>query len=38
MLVSMTYVLVIIACIGENSICVGEHSIHVGEYNMCWWA
>ena len=36
MLVSMTYVLVIIACVGEHSICVGEHSIYVGEYNMCW--
>ena len=29
MLVSITYVLVIIACVGEYNICVGN-------YSMCW--
>jgi hypothetical protein len=28
-LVSITYVVVIIACVGEYNICVGD-------YNMCW--
>ena len=36
MLVSMTYVLVIIACVGEHNICVCEYNMCVGEYSMCW--
>jgi hypothetical protein len=29
MLVSITYVLVIIACVGQHNICVGEYNICV---------
>ena len=36
MLVSMTYVLVIIVCVGEHNICVCEYNMCVGEYSMCW--
>jgi hypothetical protein len=34
-LVSITYVLVSIACLGEYNMCVGAHKICVSEYNMC---
>jgi hypothetical protein len=33
-LVRITYVLVIIACVGQHNICVGEYNICVGEYNI----
>ena len=48
MLVSITFVLVNITCIGEHNMwwlvlhvlvsitCVGEYNICAGEYNMCW--
>ena len=48
MLVSITYVLVSITCVGEyymcwlvlhvlvSITCFGENNICVGEYDMCW--
>jgi hypothetical protein len=33
--VSITYVLVIITCVGDYNIRVGENDIGIGEYNLC---
>jgi hypothetical protein len=35
-LVSITYVLVIIACVGQHNICVGEYNICVGDQHICY--